>query len=180
MLKKIRNQNKYEIKKGDIVTRKSYEHDIIFIVKKIIKLNDRDIAIIKGCTLRIEASATIDDLVKVDKKEFVEQELDITEIISKDELIEVLNTIQISANKYYKIIFTGKRNFEINIYEILKLIENKNIIKIKDNTSMKIDLLGLAEQKSLKGIFVKNMLEKITEENREDIIKAIEIGLEAM
>ena len=70
MLKKIGNNNSCEIKKGDFVTRKSYGHDILFVVKKIIKVNSRDIVILKGCTLRIEASAPIDDLVKVAKNEF--------------------------------------------------------------------------------------------------------------
>lgn len=118
--------------------------------------------------------------VAVDKIEFVETTLDITEIISKEELIEKLNNLEIEENKYYKIILTGARNFEINTYEILKLIENKNIIKIKDNTKLKLNLEELSREKSLKGIFVKNMLEKITMDNEDEIIKAIEIGLEAM
>ena len=68
MLKTIRNE--CEIKKSDIVTRKSYGQDILFIVKKIIKSNNCDLAILKGCTLRIEASAPLNDLLKVNKKEF--------------------------------------------------------------------------------------------------------------
>ncbi len=118
--------------------------------------------------------------VPVDKKEFIEQELEIDMINSQEEIIECLNQIKTDDNKYYKIILTGKRNFEINTYEIAKQIQNKNILKIKDNTSIKIDLEELAKQKSLKGIFVKNMLEKMNEENKETILKAIEIGLEAM
>jgi len=70
MLKKIKNNNPCEIKKGDIVSRKSYGQDILFVVKKIIRTSENDIAILKGCTLRIEASASISDLVKVDKTEF--------------------------------------------------------------------------------------------------------------
>jgi len=69
-LKKGKNKNPCEIRKGDIVTRKSYGHDIIFVVKKVIKADDIAIAILKGCILRIEASAPITDLVKVNKKEF--------------------------------------------------------------------------------------------------------------
>ncbi len=118
--------------------------------------------------------------VPVDKKEFIEQELEIDMVNSQEEIIECLNQIKTDDNKYYKIILTGKRNFEINTYEIAKQIQNKNILKIKDNTSIKIDLEELAKQKSLKGIFVKNMLEKMNEENKETILKAIEIGLEAM
>ena len=88
--------------------------------------------------------------------------------------------MQIGEDKYYKIILKGSRNFEISTYEILRLIENNNIIKIKDSTKIKMNLEELAKEKSLKGIFVKNMLEKISEENEEEIISAIEIGLEAM
>lgn len=118
--------------------------------------------------------------VPVDKKEFVEEEFEITQMLEQEEIIEKLNEKRIEDNKYYKILLTGKRNFEINTYEILKQIQNKNIIKIKDNTSMKIDLEELAKQNSLKGIFVKNMLEKITQDNKEEILKTIEIGLDAM
>lgn len=118
--------------------------------------------------------------VPVDKGEFVEEKLEIDDIVSLEELIEKLNELQIEENKYYKIILTGKRNFEINTYEILKHIQNKQILKIKDETNLRIDLYELAKQNSLKGIFVKNMLDKINEDNEEYILKAIEIGLDAM
>lgn len=118
--------------------------------------------------------------IKLDDMEFEKKELDCTEIESVEELIEKINLLNLNKNNLYEIILTGKRNFEINTYEIAKQIQNKNILKIKDNTSIKIDLEELAKQKSLKGIFVKNMLEKMNEENKETILKAIEIGLEAM
>ena len=51
-----------KLRKGDIVARKSYGKDIIFIVQKIIKGNSKEFAILKGLTLRIEADAPIDDL----------------------------------------------------------------------------------------------------------------------
>lgn len=118
--------------------------------------------------------------IKVDKKEFVEKELQVDEIISKEELVEKINEIKLEENKYYKIILTGKRNFEINVYNTMKSIQSINIVKIKDNTKMKVNLEELAKQNSLKGIFVKNMLLKMNEENKETILKAIEIGLEQM
>lgn len=116
----------------------------------------------------------------VDPKEFVEEELEITNILSKEELIEYINQKKFQENQYYKILLTGKRNFEVNSSEILKQIEHQNIIKIKDITAMPINLEELAKQTSLKGIFVKNMLQKIQEDNQEEILKAIEIGLSAM
>ena len=59
-----------EIKKGDAVTRNSYGNDIIFIVKRILKLTDkRQIAILKGINVRVEADAPIEDLKLVGKDE---------------------------------------------------------------------------------------------------------------
>lgn len=57
-----------KIKKGDIVARKSYGKDIIFVVKNIIQTKKEKIAILKGMVDRIEADSYIDDLEIVDKQ----------------------------------------------------------------------------------------------------------------
>ena len=58
-----------KIKKGDSVTRNSYNNDIIFKVDKIIETIDgTQIVILKGIDVRIEADAKIQDLRLVDKK----------------------------------------------------------------------------------------------------------------
>ena len=57
-----------EIKKGDIVVRKSHGKDIIFYVKTIIKTNQGKIAILCGMIERIEADSRIEDLELVNKK----------------------------------------------------------------------------------------------------------------
>lgn len=120
--------------------------------------------------------------IKIDEKEFIEYELDISEIQTKEELIEKINLIEIEEDKYYKIILTGNRQFEINIYDIEKYIQNNNIIKIKDHTKIRYELEKIALENNLKGIFVKELLQKIEEnpEEKEVYLKAIEIGLEAM
>lgn len=56
------------IKKGDIVGRKSYNKDIIFTVKNIIRTKRNDVAILKGVTKRIEVDSNIDDLEIIEKK----------------------------------------------------------------------------------------------------------------
>ena len=122
------------------------------------------------------------EFVPIDEKEFVECEIDITEILTEEELIEKINEIKTEENKYYKIILIGNRQFEINVNNIIKYIQNKNMIKVKDKTKIKYDLEKIAKENSLKGIFVKELLEKIEQnpEEKEIIEKAIEIGLEAM
>lgn len=57
-----------EIKKGDVVARKSYGKDIIFYVKRIIKTKNGKIAILSGLIERIEVDSNILDLEKVDEK----------------------------------------------------------------------------------------------------------------
>ncbi len=57
-----------KVKKGDIVARKSHEKDIIFYVKRIIKTQSGEIAILTGLLERIEADSKIEDLEILDKK----------------------------------------------------------------------------------------------------------------
>ena len=58
-----------KIKKGDIVGRISYGKDIIFVVDRILKINDNTrIAILKGLTMRIKADSLLEDLEHIDKR----------------------------------------------------------------------------------------------------------------
>lgn len=122
------------------------------------------------------------EFIKLDKTEFVEKELECTEIKSEEELVEKINEINMQENKLYKIILTGSRNFEINMYKLYKYELNKNIIKIKDNTKPKIDIEKISREKTLKGLFAKEIIEEIQEEKYElEIIeKALEIGIEIL
>lgn len=58
-----------DIKKGDIVFRKSYNKDVIFMVKNIIETKKNRIAILRGMIERIEADSDIQDLELVEKEE---------------------------------------------------------------------------------------------------------------
>ena len=58
------------IKKGDTVSRKAYNKDIIFEVKRIINLsNGKKLAILKGITERIEVDSDVEDLILVSREE---------------------------------------------------------------------------------------------------------------
>ena len=146
------------------------------------------------------------EFIELDEKEFIEKELDISEINTIEELIQKISEINLEENKYYKIILIGNRNFEINTYKLYKKIEIKNIIKIKDKTKINYKLEELSNEVSLKGLFAKEMLNKINnirtnqdeqiniefkingeeQENinedidKEILEKAIEIGMEVL
>ena len=82
-----------EIKKGDAVTRNSYGNDIIFLVKRIIKLaNKKQIAILKGIDVRVESDAPIEDL----------------KIVSKEE--KIINKIERTyrENRRKEVVYTGR------------------------------------------------------------------------
>lgn len=119
---------------------------------------------------------------KIDEREFVVLEVNVGEMDSQNDLIEYLTTLYIEKNKFCKIILKGNRRFIINVKDILNLIDNPNIIRIKDTTSLAYNLEDLSKEKTLKGIFVKKLLDKKNQGlyTDEQIDKAIEIGLEAM
>ena len=123
------------------------------------------------------------EFIPLSEDDFVEKNVDITDIISKDELVEKINELKIANNELVKIILVGKRNFEIDKYEIYKLVLNERIIKIKDHTKIKYDLEKIANNNTLKGLFAKEMLkekENASEENIDIIEKAVEIAFEAL
>lgn len=57
-----------KIKKGDIVGRKSYGKDVLFVVKKVIETNQGKVAILRGITERVEADCLLTDLEKIEKE----------------------------------------------------------------------------------------------------------------
>lgn len=134
----------------------------------------------------IEADLSNEDLkinfIKLDNRIFEEKNIDISNINTVEELVELINNLDIEENKMVKIILEGTRNFEIEKNKILILINQKNILKIKDNTKIKYDIESLSKQNNLKGIFAKEMLSILNDNkyNKEVVEKAIEIGLNNM
>ena len=122
------------------------------------------------------------EFVKLDDTEFVELQLECTMIGSVEELIEKINNIELEENKLYKIILTGKRNFEINIYDLYKYELNEKIIKIKNKTKPNYNLEEISKENTLRGLFAKEILEEIKNKNyNEEIIEnALEIGMEIL
>ncbi len=122
------------------------------------------------------------NFIPIDNKEFVVKEIDVTDILDLDELATIINNIEFSENIYYKISLVGRRNFEIDLYKLGKLIINNNIIKIKDYTKLNYDLERISKENTLKGLFVKEILQKMDENpgDEEILQNALDIGFEIL
>ena len=120
--------------------------------------------------------------IAVDTMEFTQLEVDITKINDLEELIQKINDLLLDENKFYKIILVGKRTFEIDLLELMKLILKENIIKIKDKTDSDYEIEKMVNETTLKGIFIKQLLEEKEKQNYtdEEINKILEIGLSIM
>jgi sporulation peptidase yabG len=104
------------IKKGDIVGRKSYGKDILFIVEKIIRGSQKEsYAILKGLTIRIVADSPLSDL-EVISQERVENNLRSLDnklasrvkkcVCNKEKCYAILKSEQGKRSK--EVIYTGK------------------------------------------------------------------------
>ncbi len=131
---------------------------------------------------KIEKGKISINFIKIDEREYVEKELDISKFSSNEEIIENIQKTKLNENNLYKIILKGKRQFIIDIDEIKKLVEIDNIVKIKDNTVLGMDINKLATEKNIKGAFIRRMMErqKLEGLDEEFMEKAIEIGLEVL
>lgn len=122
------------------------------------------------------------EFIKMDPKIFIEKEIDISEINSDEELIEKINGLETEEKNFYKINLVGTRNFEININEINKLNDNKNILKIKNKTIIEYDIEDISKETTLKGMFAKEILEQIKSDplKKDFFSEVFEIGLEIL
>lgn len=122
------------------------------------------------------------EFIPLDETEFKVENIDISNLNAMDELVECLNELQTNEMDYYEICLVGNKNFEIDMYNLKKMINQKNIIKIKDLSKMSYDIEAISKENTLKGLFVKELLNQMEEnqENKKIIDQALEIGLEIL
>lgn len=120
--------------------------------------------------------------IPIDNKEFEELELDVTNLNDQEELTQKINTLELQENHLYKIILTGKRNFEIEILNLYKFITKPNIIKIKNKTTINYKLEQMKNNYTLKGIFIEQILDEMQKQNysKEELEQILEIGLSVL
>ncbi len=123
-----------------------------------------------------DRSSLIDyEFVKIDDTQYETKTIDITNCTSSVEVIEKLDL----KDNFYKVELSGIRNIDMK-----KLIEeiylsNEKVCKVIDNTHFEYDLEKIAKQDTLKGIFVRNMLQEIKNnpENEKLLMQSIEYVL---
>lgn len=109
------------IKKGDIVGRKSYGKDIIFVVTNIIDKQKEKIAILSGIIERIEADSEVSDLELIEKQEV------------KDRIKEMENKLEKRIQKSMQ--ENEDRNYQIGL--ITK--DTRKMEKIKTGKILHLD-----------------------------------------
>lgn len=131
------------------------------------------------------------EFVPVSKRRHIHHKADVTGLaLTGDIYNKILNELkQVYGNEFaenlYKIELIGEceAQNEIDKKELLARLEDVlYFVKIKDSTDLKLDFSEIINEPSLKGIFVKKMLQKIenAEENeKEKYKKALKIGLKA-
>lgn len=100
-----------KIKKGDIVGRLSYGKDIAFVVEKIVKTHDnKEFAILKGLTIRVQADSYLDDLELMNQKEVEQDVRQLEEKVAKriQKYAKDKDSKQINLFREKTIIYTGK------------------------------------------------------------------------
>lgn len=141
-----------KIKRGDIVTRISYGNDILFWVKEIIRSRDMlPIAILKGVTIRIEASAPLDDLNLVNKnivnKQIEEFERSIE--TKADKVLEKYNEqmgkrkIFVNHNKAVILHLDGDRKYSEKSARVYDKFKLNAIVKNIKESRQPFEVVGL-------------------------------------
>ena len=122
------------------------------------------------------------EFIELDDRKFEELEVTVDDTYSKEDLAEKILNRYLNDMVMYKVILKGKRNFEIDTRELIRVLSHENILKIKDETKIAYDIEDLISQNNLKGLFVKEVYQMYKDElcSEEEYQKAIEIGLEAM
>lgn len=147
-----------KIKKGDIVGRISYGKDVMFVVDKIIKIQDgREIAILKGLAIRIKADSMIEDLEKIEKRIVLDRISNLEREI-ENRIVKISKTQELNK-RAKKIVCNGK---------ILHLDGDRKYSEksLKYYKNLGIDAIVKNISESRQASYVRNLLER----HRPDIL----------
>lgn len=127
------------------------------------------------------------DFVPLCHRQFIEETVDISSGLRTIDIAEII--LRKISEKYgdegaewfYKIILTGETSLEINPREVAAAIgERLYFAKVRDKTKAPVGDMGvIAAENSLKGLFVRKMLERMESLPPDKAEEALKIGLAA-
>lgn len=117
------------------------------------------------------------------KRMYIEKIIDISNFHSYIEIKQkILNEVSKNnrENNLYKLILQGEVSEEFIINEDIinnMLNEEFYFVKVIDNTEIKYNYEEIAQSNSIKGVFVKELLDKLKESENEEEVKAIKLAI---
>ena len=96
---------------------------------------------------------------------------------------DVIDALDLDDESYYRLIFKGARNF--NMDELMEALNSlgKNICDIRDETNIPYNFEAIKEEENLKGVFTKKILdemEKINDNEKTEMYKIIDMIYQMM
>lgn len=154
-----------KFKKGDIVGRKSYNKDVLFEIKNIIRTsNNKRIMILKGITERIEADSPEEDLEIVDKR-IIDKKIKKLEDKMKNRIQECLENPKYcicNAKKIFNFIGEKRGNKSIKTGKILHLDGDKRYTEksMKYYKSLGLDAIVKNIPENKQALVIRTLLDR--------------------
>lgn len=121
--------------------------------------------------------------IPIDESEFVVLDVSVSDLSSMDDLVQKLLSMNFSDKNFYEVNLVGNRTFEIDMYNLKKMVNSERIIKFKNSTKIGYDIEKLANESTLRGLYVKELMERIEtadEKEKKVLEEALEVGLEIL
>ncbi|WP_294342551.1 DNA repair exonuclease [uncultured Clostridium sp.] len=134
----------------------------------------------KGAVLlEIEETSVKEEFLSLSKRKYIDIDVDITDKSTTEEICEeICSSIEENSNDMIRVNLIGELEDIVVRENVIKekLKDRFFYIEINDNTKEKIDYENIKKEKSLKGVFISEMLKCDDEESRE----ALKYGLMAL
>lgn len=127
--------------------------------------------------------------IRTSKRNYYVHKIDVSNCYGYDEIKEKIlkETIEEKRNKdFHKIILVGSVEAHLNLKEEIifeKLKDDFYFVKVVDKTSVRIDFSSISKDYSLKGIFVRKLLDELErsdEDEKEVINMALKLGVQCL
>lgn len=124
----------------------------------------------------IKGSVVNSSFVPICERMYFDEEIDITDASSYDEILQKINEKYCGERHIYRFTLTGKTDLVIDTQVIKERIEGFSVA-VRDKTAPAVDIEKLANEFSLKGLFAKFALEERESMSEEEFTDALKAGL---